>query len=338
MTAPNTGTPEHVPLLRTNIRLGDLLAALKREQHAAKVRGQNGRQDIADQTIVLEGDFYLGELRAGLRVHATDALEKVDGASELMLHPELTVSILLEGDLVAELDGNRIDFGTESGVRGKIWSLTRPARLVRHLRAGERIRKVKISVSRDWLRSVVDEHDLERGAFGAFISQHLAMADWQPSRDAAAHAAEILAGYGKGGIPGQLSVEMHALAILREAFSRFDNIRPPSDTRPQRRSFDATRASAIRTFIEREEAANLTLNDIAQATGMSVSTMQRVFKRHYGVTVMDFLRSCRLERVRAALAVGGLSIQQAAFIAGYSSPANFSTAFRRQFGYPPSQA
>jgi AraC-like DNA-binding protein len=53
-------------------------------------------------------------------------------------------------------------------------------------------------------------------------------------------------------------------------------------------------------------------------------------------TVVEFLRLRKLERARHALESGEISIGEAAFLAGYATPANFTTAFRRAFGIPPS--
>jgi AraC-like DNA-binding protein len=50
------------------------------------------------------------------------------------------------------------------------------------------------------------------------------------------------------------------------------------------------------------------------------------------------MRETRLQAARDAMDKDGLTIGQAAFLAGYSSPANFSTAFKRVFGISPSEA
>ncbi len=70
---------------------------------------------------------------------------------------------------------------------------------------------------------------------------------------------------------------------------------------------------------------------------MSVTNMQSSFKQAYGMTVMDYIRERRLVAARDALGREGLSIAQAAHLAGYTSPQNFSTAFKRQFGISPSE-
>ena len=49
------------------------------------------------------------------------------------------------------------------------------------------------------------------------------------------------------------------------------------------------------------------------------------------------LRQRKLEAARDAMLREGATIAQAAFMAGYSSPANVATAFKRAFGVSPSQ-
>ena len=65
---------------------------------------------------------------------------------------------------------------------------------------------------------------------------------------------------------------------------------------------------------------------------------QRQFRAVYGTTVFDHLRDCRLQRARHALEHDGLTVGQAAVLAGYTSAANFATAYRRRFGMPPKLA
>jgi AraC-like DNA-binding protein len=53
------------------------------------------------------------------------------------------------------------------------------------------------------------------------------------------------------------------------------------------------------------------------------------------MSIFDYLRESRLKRAALAIEKKGHSIAYAAAIAGYSSAANFSTAFRKYFGISP---
>jgi AraC-like DNA-binding protein len=63
-----------------------------------------------------------------------------------------------------------------------------------------------------------------------------------------------------------------------------------------------------------------------------------LFHAAHGTTVFHYIRTQRLEQARLALESGDVSIAQAAYVAGYTSAANFSTAFKRRFGFTPKQS
>jgi len=94
------------------------------------------------------------------------------------------------------------------------------------------------------------------------------------------------------------------------------------------------------SFKDRVDASlrgHRSLDEIAGALGVSVSTLQRKFKAAYGYTVIDYVRRRRLEIARSALLLDGISIGEAAYLAGYNHPSNFVAAFRKQFDVTPAR-
>lgn len=77
------------------------------------------------------------------------------------------------------------------------------------------------------------------------------------------------------------------------------------------------------------------------ALAIAVSTngrrLNEAFKSCVGVTVFDYLRELRLSESRRLLAESTLPIVNIAQHCGYSSQANFATAFRERFGLTPSE-
>ena len=127
-----------------------------------------------------------------------------------------------------------------------------------------------------------------------------------------------------------------AVEIVADAIQQLSG-RPAVRTDAILSTRDLTRARQIREFAESTLDKPVTLTDIAREVGVSTSSLQRLFKQAYGVTVIEFIRSQRLLKARDALERDGITVAQAAYLAGFSSPANFATAFKRAFGTSPSQ-
>jgi AraC-like DNA-binding protein len=79
-----------------------------------------------------------------------------------------------------------------------------------------------------------------------------------------------------------------------------------------------------------------TVAELARHAGLGRRTFNAQFHQMYGTSAADFLRTSRLAFAREALLHQGFSVTEAAYAVGYTNPANFSTAFRKQFGYVPS--
>lgn len=274
---------------------------------------------------------------SGIGLHTIDGIEAEGQPGAIMLQPGICILLLLEGGLDAALDGTSFTVKARRGPVGRVWSLARPARLVRTVARGRYTRQIVLTAP----LSRFEDRSGERGretmpvAFSRFLSGHLSMEEWDPSPTAICCAEALLARGPDEGMLGELAAERDSLSLMHDGLSRFR----PTEIRavPRHlRSRDLMRAQTAREMILRSLDDGLHLPEIAQRTGMSVSTLQRVFRDCFGQTVMEFARIRRLEYARDLLAQGGVSVGEAAGRAGYSSPANFATAFHREFGYPPS--
>lgn len=93
----------------------------------------------------------------------------------------------------------------------------------------------------------------------------------------------------------------------------------------------------LRDHIVSDELHYSSLQDLAEEHGISVSFLQKSFKQVYGMPVYQYLKTYRLEKAAAALLGSKRSVTQIASDAGYTNPAKFSEAFRRQYGVSPSE-
>jgi AraC-like DNA-binding protein len=80
----------------------------------------------------------------------------------------------------------------------------------------------------------------------------------------------------------------------------------------------------------------LTLDDIARDSGYAAAHLCEVFRQATGITMHRYL-----SRLRLLVALEGLegteSLTRLAYEVGFSTPSHFATAFRLEFGHPPSR-
>jgi len=88
-------------------------------------------------------------------------------------------------------------------------------------------------------------------------------------------------------------------------------------------------------FIESHFAEDLTLDDVANAGGVSRYHMSRVFGIATGCSTVRYVRGRRLTEAARTLAGGAPDILAVALDAGYNSHEAFTRAFRDQFGLTP---
>jgi AraC family transcriptional regulator len=78
-----------------------------------------------------------------------------------------------------------------------------------------------------------------------------------------------------------------------------------------------------------------TLSGLAESVGVHPVTLARAFRRTFGCTVGEYVRSLRIERAANQLAQTELSLAEIALGAGFSDQSHFSNLFRRHTGLSP---
>ena len=93
--------------------------------------------------------------------------------------------------------------------------------------------------------------------------------------------------------------------------------------------------SALACLESRISDPTLSVDDLADAAGMSRSYFAKLFSEVYRVPPAKYITMIRLEKAKALLTEGGLSVGEVAESVGYSSLYYFSSAFRREIGVCP---
>ncbi len=304
--------------------------------HAGALRQQMGKDHqlltptIRNASPLMHGSFSIVPLRDGLSLHCTDLLQLQDMTTQFEIRKEsIKVLLKLEGNAEVFMDAYSLPLGAGEGQKarpqGAVVALNAPATFRRHSWAGSRQRMVVLTLTPAWF----DAADLPCD----FIREHLSVHSWTPTPRAISIAELLIRPVGLNGMMLRLHQESRALELVAEALAQTLTEQAP---RKHALSGSATqRVDRLKRFLDSGEADQLDMRSIAQAMGCNANTLQQQFREVCGQTIFDYLRQQRLQRAAQALRYDGVSVARAAEIAGYSSQANFSTAFRRHFGLMP---
>lgn len=134
----------------------------------------------------------------------------------------------------------------------------------------------------------------------------------------------------------------HGLRISQQVSEQFllERVRNDRDRQyvPLRAQVGSSHGSMIRVarLMEENIEKPLSLERIAQATGLSRRQIERLFRRHLDCVPKRYYLEMRLRRARELLLQTAMPIMDVTTSCGFKSPPHFSRCYRAQFGYPPS--
>jgi len=134
----------------------------------------------------------------------------------------------------------------------------------------------------------------------------------------------------------------HGLRISQLVSEQFvlERVRSAEDRQyvPLRAQVGASHRSMIQVaqLMEENIEKPLSLDQIAQTTGLSRRQIERLFKRHLDCVPKKYYLEMRLRRARELLLQTAMPVMDVTTSCGFKSPPHFSRCYRRQFGHPPS--
>lgn len=295
--------------------------------------------EIAPEQPVLSGRLVARTLRPGLDLHGAEVNDLHDMRTRAVADPGLRVLLLLDGCVDVSFGPLRVSLSARAAPAGAarpvgvLIGLTHAEVFERRWQRGAYERKVVVTVTPPWLATCgLSGTDGNPAALQAFLSRHLALERWQPSPRTIAIAEQIVRAPAMPPLAQHLFLESRAIELVSEALASFDRADPG---RPALRPREYGRARDLRDFLDDDACDGMSLDELARRAGVNANTLQRQFRAAFGSTIFEYLRESRLQRARAALEGRGLSVAEAARLAGYTSPANFATAYKRRFGVSP---
>ncbi len=92
---------------------------------------------------------------------------------------------------------------------------------------------------------------------------------------------------------------------------------------------------SFKQVIESHVYSDLSIEDLAQLTNLSVSSFKREFRRNYSDSPANYLRNRKLEKAAELLIVSEYSITELAYNTGFKELPHFSKSFKDKFGVSP---
>jgi AraC family transcriptional regulator len=110
--------------------------------------------------------------------------------------------------------------------------------------------------------------------------------------------------------------------VLREPQRRSNRARPPAWLREARRL-------VLERFRE-----SLRLGDLAAEVGVHPSHLAREFRRHFGTSIGELVRSARIEHAVARMSHSAIPLADLAAECGFADQSHFTRCFRQAVGVP----
>ena len=82
---------------------------------------------------------------------------------------------------------------------------------------------------------------------------------------------------------------------------------------------------------------NINIDAVCATAFISVSSLQRAFAKYFGMSPKQYLIQLRMNRALELLTESELSVKEISSACGFTDEKYFSRAFKKKYGYPPSQ-
>ena len=138
------------------------------------------------------------------------------------------------------------------------------------------------------------------------------------------------------GLLSNLFVDSCTLALVAEVgrlSADHDRSEKPRDLNPKQRE----RVRRAREILDENIVSPPSMRELSRQVGVNATSLRTEFHEAYGTAVFGYVREQRLQMARALLRTQELPVSGIGYRVGFSNPAAFATAYRRRFGYPPSQ-
>jgi AraC-like DNA-binding protein len=249
---------------------------------------------------------------------------------EMTLPASLCIGTMLRGYWTTWVDGKRLEY-TSNGIP-TVLAYGEPLPVINHQKAGCHIRGASLFIAAEFL---ADDEDGDRCPSLATLRNLLKPGAQLRELPCCSILNTILLRMRDNpyrGRMGNIYLESLALSAIVELAAHLNG---ESGIATPAMSAKSDLAHEAKLILDATLAAPPTAEDLARRLGTNRTTLRRLFKKTFGISILNYVTSHRLEVARVLLRQGHLQIAEIAYKMGYSDPANFTAAYKQYFGHPP---
>lgn len=138
------------------------------------------------------------------------------------------------------------------------------------------------------------------------------------------------------GVLQKVSIETHINDLILLVILQIKKISEQTSATSNLSEDDITKIYKAREIILEKIDDPYSLIELARLSGINDFKLKKGFKDVFGTTVFKYLFEERMERSKKLLLGNKFTISEIAYMIGYKNPAHFTAAFKRKFGYLPS--
>ncbi|MEM9629865.1 MAG: AraC family transcriptional regulator [Pseudomonadota bacterium] len=280
-------------------------------------------QEHSEAGSLFNGDLAVRTLASGIHV-STAHLEALRSSEHSVAFPKSVCLVLSLAGASSEVNFGSVNSRVLNSGETMFFSFSDEANSIGRYREGQRNKSVLIQLRQDQ----VQDEELQEFIYRQTRASKFSSLGYQSRL---VTLGDALFEPPMTGAVGNLMVESQVLELVARAIHTEETL---LDRRHPHK--DLFRMQRVRDLMMAHPERNFTLSELAREAGMSVSGLKVKFQAVYGKPVFAFLREIRMSHARHGLTHEGWSVKQAAAFTGFRHAANFTTAFRRQFGISPS--
>lgn len=287
---------------------------------------KNASKSARHPSTLMDGMMMTEQLTSGMTFHMVDAKALHDFGFEAEFSPNFKIALLFSGDMRFQF-GQKKQYMEERRKVAKVMNFSEVETCALSAKANEHRSALYLSVEPDWF----EKNGIDSPAIQKRLSQHLDLEDWSLPNLLWQQGQQLLNQHDQSYV-SRMAREGFSLSLMSSWLDTLDN-KESSCFKPESR-----RVNQFKELLSSDEVLTMSLGEISNHLGMSSATLQRYAHEHLNMSLTQYLRKRRLDLARFALHQDGVSIIEAALLAGYNHSSNFATAFKRQFGVSPAES